>query len=69
MAADDVIGKNLKFGLGVEFGGLGQEQRVARLLAVGLLGVRADDDLALENTTGMAVHYAFEQFAAGAVRD
>ena len=41
MAADDIVGKDLELGLGVEFRRLGEQQRVARLLAVGLLGVAA----------------------------
>ena len=67
MAADHVVGEDFKLGLGIEFGGLRQQQRMARLLAVGLLGIALHDDLALEDTAGIVVHHAFEKFAAGAV--
>ena len=40
---------------------------MAGLLAVGLLGVALDDDLALEYAAGPFVHHAFEELAAGAV--
>ena len=41
MAADHVVGENLKLGLGIELGRLGQKQRSRHLLAVGLLRARA----------------------------
>ena len=66
MAADDVVGVDFELRLGVELGGRGQQQRMARLLAVGLLGMRLDDDLALEDAARLLVHHAFEDFAAGA---
>ena len=68
MAADDIIGIDLELGLGVELGRLREKQRVTRLLAVGLLGVARDDDLALEDAARTIVHHAFEEFAAGAFR-
>ena len=49
MTADHVICKDFQFRLGVELRRLRQKQRMARLLAVGLLGILADDDLALED--------------------
>ena len=67
MAADHVIGKDFKLGLGIELGGFRQQKRMAGLLAVGLLRVPLDDDLALENSAGLFVHHAFEEFAAGAM--
>ena len=67
MAADHVVGENLKFGLGIEFGRFGKQKRMARLLAVGFLGVSAHHHLALENAAGLVVHHAFEKLAAGAV--
>ena len=39
MAADHVIGKDFKLGLGIELGGFRQQERVAGLLAIGLLRV------------------------------
>ena len=39
---------------------------MARLLAVGLLGVALDDDFALEDAARILVHYTFEEFAADA---
>ena len=67
MAADHVIGEDFKLGLGIEFGGFREQERVAGLLAIGFLGVPLDDDLALENSPGVVIHHAFEEFAAGAV--
>ena len=68
MAAHHVVGEDLEFRLGVELRRLRQQQRVAGLLAVGLLGVAPDDDLALEDAAGVVVHHALEEFAAGAAR-
>ncbi len=53
MAADHVIGEDFKLGLGIEFGGFRQQERVAGLLAIGFLRVLPDDDLALENSPGV----------------
>ena len=68
VTAHHIIGIDLKLGLGVELGGLRQQQTVRRLLAVGLLSVTLDNDLALENAARALVHHAFEQLAAGAFR-
>src|SRR5438105_11442167 len=68
VAADDIIGIDFKLGLGIEFGRGRQEQTVARLLAVGLLGIALDNDLALEDTASALVHHAFEHLAAQTAR-
>src|SRR5262245_52873460 len=68
MAADHVVGENLKLGLGIEFGRLRQEQRPRHLLAVGLLRARRDDDLALEYPARIAVEHTLEELAAHAMR-
>src|SRR5215210_3624542 len=69
VAADDIIGVNLELGLGIELGGGGEQESVARLLAVGLLRAALDHHFALEDTAGFLVEDAFEYFAAGAMRD
>ena len=66
MAADDVVGEDLELGLGVGFRGFRQEERVRHHLAVGLLGVRAHDDLALEHRARLAIERGLEQLAARA---
>src|SRR5512143_2728509 len=68
MAAHHVVGEDLKLGLGIEFGRLGEQERLGHLLAVGLLRVGRDDALALENAARLAVEHGLEQLAAGAMR-
>src|SRR5512135_1685778 len=68
MAADHVVGENLKLGFRVELRRLREQQRLRHLLAVGLLRIGRDDDLALENTARLAVENRLEQLAAGATR-
>ena len=67
MAADDVVGVDLELRLGVELGVRRQHQHLRHLLAVGLLRVRAHDDLALEHAARVPVEHALEQLAAGAL--
>ena len=69
MAADDVVGIDLELRLGVELGGRRQQQTMARLLAVRLLGAALDDDLALEDAPRLLVDDAFEDLAACAARE
>ena len=66
MAADHVVGEDLKLGLGIELGQFGQQQRAGHLLAVGLLRAGRDDDLALEHAARLVVEHALEQLAARA---
>ena len=68
MAAHHVVGEDLKLGLRIELGRLGEQKRLGHLLAVGLLGVRRDDDLALEDAARLAVEHGLEQLAARAMR-
>ncbi len=68
VAADHVVGENLKLGLGIELGRLRQQQRLRHLLAVGLLRAGRNDDLALEHAARLVVEHGLEQLAAGAMR-
>ena len=68
MAADHVVGENLKLRLRIELGRLGKKQRPRHLLAVGFLGAGRDDDLALEHAARLVVENALEQLAARAAR-
>ncbi len=67
MATDHVVSEDFKLGLGIEFGGLRQQERVTGLLAIGFLRVPLNNDFALENPPRVIIHHAFEKFAAGAV--
>ena len=67
MAALDVVGEDLELRLVVGLGRLRQQQRVRRHLGVGLLRVRAHDDLALEDAAALVVEHGLEHLAAGAV--
>ena len=66
VAAHHVVGEDLELGLGIELGRLGEQERLGHLLAVGLLRVGRDDDLALEHAARLAVEHGLEQLAAGA---
>ena len=66
--AFDVVGENLELRLGVDGRVVGQEQRLVGLLGVGLLGVLADEDLAVEDAVGLAVEDALVKLVTGAVR-
>ena len=68
MRALDVVGEDLELRLGVDGRVVGQQQRLVRLLGVGLLGVLADEDLAVEDAVALAVEDALVQLVAGAVR-
>ena len=63
-----VVGEDLQLRLGVDGRVVGQQQRLVGLLGVGLLGVLADEDLAVEDAAGLAVEDALVQLVAGAVR-
>src|SRR5687767_12246635 len=67
MAANHVVREDFKLWRGIELGGFREQERMAGLLAIGFLRVPLDNDLALENSPGMIIHHAFEEFAAGAV--
>ena len=68
MAAHHVVGEDLKLGLGIELRRLREQQRLRHLLAVGLLRVGRDDDLALEHAARLVVEHGLEQLAARATR-
>src|SRR5688572_7966190 len=69
VSADYVVGIDFELRLGVELGSRRKQQSVARLLAIGLLGVPPDHHLALEHAAGLVVHDALEHFAAQAIRN
>ena len=69
VAADHVVGEDFQFRLVVGFRLVRQQQRARHHLAVGLLRVRLDDDLALEDAVAFAVEHRFETLAARAVAD
>src|SRR5262249_29131685 len=64
----DVVGKNLQLRLGVDGRVLRQEQHLVGLLGIGLLGVLANENLAVENPVRFSVQDALVQFVAGAAR-
>src|SRR3546814_2531281 len=64
MAADDVVGIDLQFRLGVDLGLVGQQQHLAELVAVGVLGIAMDDDLALEHRARGVVDRSEEHTSA-----
>ena len=68
MAAGHVIGIDFEFRLRIELGRLGQQQRMARLLAIRLLRMLPHNHLALKDAPRMVIHHALEQLPAGAVR-
>ena len=57
MAANNIIRENFKLGLGVELRRFGKQQSLRHLLAICLLRVRSNFDLALENTARFFIHY------------
>ena len=64
MAALDVVGVDLELGLGVDHGAPADDQVAAQLVCVGLLGVLAHDDAALESAVtavGRALGMAREE--------
>ncbi len=64
----DVVGEDLELRLGVDLRVVGQQQRLVRLLRVGLLRVGPDDDLAVEDRRGAIGEDALVDLAAVAVR-
>ena len=60
MAAFDVVGVDLKLRLGVDLGARRQQERLVELMPVGLLGLWADQGLALEDTARRVVDNALE---------
>ena len=70
MAAFDVVGENLQLRLGIDFGVGRQQQRLVHLVAVGLLRIARDLDLALEHAARPAGQHVLHRLAgraAGAV--
>ena len=68
MAAHHVVGEDFELRLRIELRRLGEQQRLRHLLAVGLLRVGSDDDLALKHAARLSVHHDLEQLAARAAR-
>src|SRR3546814_19493986 len=68
VAALHVVGVDLQLRLAVDLRLPRQEERPVELIAVGALGVRTDDDLALEDAAGALVEHALVDLPAGAVR-
>src|SRR5664279_5140943 len=68
MGAAHIVGEDLQLGFGIHHGVVGEDQVLIGLLGIGLLGVLADDDLAVEYGVGLAVEDALVEFVAGAVR-
>src|SRR5581483_819520 len=66
MAALHVVGEDLEFRLVVRFRLVGEQKRMARHFGVGLLGVRLDNDLALENAVALILENGTEALPAGA---
>ena len=64
----DVVGENLELRLRVDLRILREQQRAVGLLGVGLLSVRSDDDLAVEDAARAIRQDAFVDLAAAAVR-
>ena len=67
MRALHVVSVNLELRLGVDDGVLRKQEILVALLGVGLLGVLAHDDLAVEDSRRSAVEHAFVKLAAAAV--
>src|SRR6185503_16506955 len=63
-----VVGEDLELRLRVDVGGLGEQQRLARLLAVRLLRDRVHVHLAVEHAMRAPVEDALVQLAAEAIR-
>ena len=64
----DVVGENLELRLGVDRRVVGEEQYLVRLLGVGLLGVFADKNLAVEDAVRSAIEDTLVEFMARAIR-
>ena len=68
MRTAHIVGENLKFRFGVDHRLVGEDQVLVGLLRIGLLGVFADDDAAIENRARSAIQDAFVQLVAAAIR-
>src|ERR1051326_9586857 len=68
VGAAHVVGENLQLGFGIDDRVVGEDQVLVGLLGIGLLGVLADNDAAVENRVGFAVQNPLVEFVAGAVR-
>src|SRR5512134_561513 len=73
MTALDLVGENSEFGLLIDLGRIGQQQRLAQLTAVRLPGLAMHDDASLEHTARRVVENPLEGLPArrarGAVLD
>src|SRR3954447_2934292 len=68
VGAFDVVGPDLKLGLGVDDGLVGQHEVLVGLLGVGLLRILANNDAAVEDRGCLAVQNALVQLVAVGVR-
>ena len=68
MTAGDIVGIDFQFRLGVHSGLGGEQQGLARLVAVGAAGMLAHDDPPLEDALRAVVQDVAVGFAAGALR-
>ena len=68
VTAGDIVGEDLKLRLRVHRHHVGEQQRLAEHLAVGLLGARGNMDLALEDADRFVVENVAEGLAALAAR-
>ena len=68
MGAADVVGEDFQLRLGVNDGVLGQQQRLVGLLGIGLLGILADEDLAVEDAVSAIAEDALVNLMARTVR-
>src|ERR1035437_1985426 len=68
MGAAHIVGEDLQLGFGIHHGVVGEDQVLVSLLGIGLLGVLADDDFAVEDGVRLAVEDALVELVAGAVR-
>src|SRR5450759_252689 len=68
MGAAHIVGEDLQLGFGIHHGVVGEDQVLVSLLGIGLLGVLADDDFAVEDGVCLAVEDALVELVAGAVR-
>ncbi len=67
VAALDIVSENLELRLVVRLGRVRKQQGVGSHFGVGFLGVRADDDLALENAASFIIEHGLEYLPADAV--
>ncbi len=67
VAADHVVGEDFELRLVGELRALGEKQRPAHHLGIGLLRAGLDDDLALEDALRLVVHRRLEIFLSAAI--